>query len=138
MKWSASEKGKLCSATKLLNNVSDNITLDDFLSTKLVILLVFENASTGHDRGWVIGRFCGCDPPKAGQLASLGGWVRLLDLTTHTSLSPIRRAFAPGFVNYKKLDSQLGVIKLTSCLPKVGGSLRVLRLPPPLKLVAMI
>jgi hypothetical protein len=42
--WSASEKGKLCSATKLLNNVSDNITLDDFLSlTKLVILLVFED-----------------------------------------------------------------------------------------------
>jgi hypothetical protein len=37
VKWSASEKGKLCSATKLLNNVSDNITLDDFLSTKLVI-----------------------------------------------------------------------------------------------------
>ena len=30
-------------------------------------------------------------------------------LTTHTSLSPIRRGFAPGFVNYKKgaLDSQL-------------------------------
>jgi hypothetical protein len=29
-------------------------------------------------------------------------------LTTHTSLSPIRREFAPGFVNYKKgaLDSQ--------------------------------
>jgi len=24
-----------------------------------------------------------------------------LDLTTHTSLSPIRRGFAPGFVNYK-------------------------------------
>jgi hypothetical protein len=23
-------------------------------------------------------------------------------LTTHASLSPIRRAFAPGFVNYKK------------------------------------
>jgi hypothetical protein len=32
VKWSASEKGKLCSATNLLNNVSDNITLDDFLS----------------------------------------------------------------------------------------------------------
>ena len=29
--------------------------------------------------------------------------VRQLDyLTTHTSLSPIRRGFAPGFVNYKK------------------------------------
>jgi hypothetical protein len=28
-------------------------------------------------------------------------------LTTHTSLSPIRRGFSPGFVNYKKgaLDS---------------------------------
>jgi hypothetical protein len=48
--------------------------------------------------------------------------------------------FAPGFVNYKKsaLDSQPQVIKFTSCLTMVGGSLRVLRLPPPLKLVAMI
>ena len=36
----------------------------------------------------------------------------------------------PGFVNYKKgaLDLQLQVIKFTSCLPRVGGSLRVLRL----------
>jgi hypothetical protein len=34
--------------------------------------------------------------------------IRLLDLTTHTSLSPIRRGFAPSFVNYKKgvLESQ--------------------------------
>jgi hypothetical protein len=49
VKWSASEKGKFCSAIKLLHNVSDsdNVTLDDFLSsTKLVILLVFEDAST--------------------------------------------------------------------------------------------
>ena len=36
------------------------------------------------------------------------------------------------------LDSQPQVIKFTSCLPRVGGSLRVLRLPLPLKLVAMI
>ena len=38
-----------------------------------------------------------------------------------TSLSPIRREFAPGFVNYKKsaLDSQLQVIKFASCLPMV-------------------
>ena len=51
--------------------------------------------------------------------------------------SPIRHGFAPGFVNYKKgaLDSQPKVIKLTSSLPMVGGSLRVL---PPLKLVATI
>ena len=67
-------------------------------------------------------------------------WGRSLDLTTHTSLSPIRRGFTPGFVNYKKgaLDSQPQVIKFTSCLPMVGDSLRILRLPPPLKLVAMI
>jgi hypothetical protein len=67
-------------------------------------------------------------------------WVRLLDLTTHTSLSPIWRGFAPSFVDYKKgaLDSQPKVIKFTSFLPRVGGSLRVLLLPPPLKLVSMI
>jgi len=61
--------------------------------------------------------------------------------TTHTSLSPIRRGFAPGFVNYKKksaLDSQPQVIKFTSCLPMVGSSIRVLWLLPSLKLVAMI
>ena len=52
----------------------------------------------------------------------------------------IRRGLVPCFVNYKKgaLDSQPQVIKFTSCLPMVGGSLRVLRLLPPLKLVAMI
>jgi hypothetical protein len=47
-----------------------------------------------------------------------------LDLTTHTSLSPIRRGFVPSFVNYKKgaLDSQLQVIKFTCCLPSRGDS----------------
>jgi hypothetical protein len=51
----------------------------------------------------------------------------------------INREFVPGFVNYKKgaLDSQPQVITFTSCLPMVGGSLWVLRLLPPLKLVAM-
>ena len=66
-------------------------------------------------------------------------WVRWLDcLTTHTSLSPIRCGFAPVFVNCKKgaLHSQLQVIKFTSCLPMDGGSLRIRRLLPPLKLVA--
>jgi hypothetical protein len=45
-----------------------------------------------------------------------------------------------GLSNYKKdaLDSQPQVIKSTNSLPMVGGSLRVLRLLPPLKLVAMI
>ena len=68
-------------------------------------------------------------------------WGRWLDyLTTHTSLSPIRRGFAPGFVNCKKgaLDWQPQVIEFTSCLHMVGGSHRVFRLLPPLKLVAMV
>ena len=61
-------------------------------------------------------------------------------IPTTTSLSTIRRGFAPGFVNYKKgaLDSQPQGIKFTSCLLMVGGSLRVFQLLPPLKLVAMI
>jgi hypothetical protein len=55
---------------------------------------------------------------------------------SNNSCKPI----APDFVNDKKgaLDSQPQVIKFTSCLPMVGGSLRVFRLLPPLKLVAMI
>ena len=36
---------------------------------------------------------------SAGRMAQ---WVKSLDLTTHTSLSPIWRGFAPGFVNYNK------------------------------------
>ena len=37
-------------------------------------------------------------------------WVRELDyLTIHTSLSPIRREFASGFVNYKKGCTRLAV-----------------------------
>jgi len=31
------------------------------------------------------------------------------NLTTHTSLSPIRRGFAPGFVSYKKGCTRLAV-----------------------------
>ena len=40
--------------------------------------------------------------------------VRSLDLTTHTNLSPIRRGFAPGFVNDKK-----GCTRLTATSDKV-------------------
>ena len=39
---------------------------------------------------------------KIQQGARVAQWVRSLDLTGHTSLSPIRRGFAPGFVNYKE------------------------------------
>ena len=34
--------------------------------------------------------------------ARVAQWVRSLDLTTHTSLSPIRCGFVPSFVNYIK------------------------------------
>ena len=46
--------------------------------------------------------------------ARVAQWVRTLDLTTHTSLSPIRRGFAPGFVNYKK-----GCARLAAASDKV-------------------
>jgi len=41
-------------------------------------------------------------------------WVRSLDLTTHTSLSPIQRGFKLGFVNYKK-----GCTRLAAACDKV-------------------
>jgi hypothetical protein len=70
-------------------------------------------------------------------LTASGIYKLFYNLKTHTSLSSIRRGFAPGFVNYEKgaLDSQPQVIKLTSCFPMVGCSLRVLWLLPLLKLV---
>jgi hypothetical protein len=44
----------------------------------------------------------------SGMWARMDQWVRLLDyLTTHASLSPIRRGFAPSFVNYKKGRTRL-------------------------------
>jgi hypothetical protein len=66
-----------------------------------------------------------------GWLNGLGSWIAYKLIQVYHQY---------GFVNYKKgtLDSQSQVIKFTSCLPMVGGSLRVLRLLPPLKLVAMI
>ena len=48
---------------------------------------------------------------------SMGGEaqrVRLLDLTAHTSLSPIRRGFTPGFVNYKKVFTRLAAASDTA------------------------
>jgi hypothetical protein len=46
--------------------------------------------------------------------ARVAQWVRSLDLTAHTSLSQIRRGFAPSFVNYKK-----GCTRLTAASDKV-------------------
>jgi hypothetical protein len=37
-------------------------------------------------------------------------WARSLDLTVHTSLSPIRLVFAPGFVIYKKWSTRLAFV----------------------------
>ena len=44
--------------------------------------------------------------------ARVAQWVRSLDLTSHTSLSPIRRGFAPSFVNYKKGCTRLASDKI--------------------------
>jgi len=46
--------------------------------------------------------------------ARVAQWVKSLDLTTHTRLTPIRRGFAPGFVNYKK-----GCTRLAAASDKV-------------------
>jgi len=61
-------------------------------------------------------------------------------LSTHTSLSPIRRGFAPGFVDYKN-----GCTRLTAASDKVYQLLAHGRwfsagtpASPPLKLIAMI
>ena len=68
-------------------------------------------------------------PCRAQWLSELG---LSLDLTAHTSLSPIRRGFTPGFVNsYKKQCTRLAAAsdKVYQLLAHmVGGSLRLL--PP--------
>jgi len=51
---------------------------------------------------------------KRGPGSSMGYKCRSLDLTTHTSLSPIRRVFVPGFVNYKN-----GCTRLAAASDKV-------------------
>ena len=47
--------------------------------------------------------------------ARVAQWVRSLDLTAHTRLSPIRRGFTPSFVNYKK-----GCTRLAAASDKVN------------------
>ena len=76
-----------------------------------------------------------------GRGGSMSQVLDYLMLTTHTSLSPIRRGFAPGFVNYKK-----GCTRLEVASDKVYQLLAhgqwfcpaTLWHLPPLKLVAMI
>jgi hypothetical protein len=60
-----------------------------------------------------------------------------LNLSDFLCLTPFS---ATVFVNYQKaaLDSQPQMLKLTNCLPMVGGSLRVLQLLAHLRRVAMI
>ena len=43
--------------------------------------------------------------------ARVAQWIRSLDLTTHTSLSPMRRGFVPGFVIYKKGCTRLAAAR---------------------------
>ena len=53
----------------------------------------------------IVVRFIGVGRIVISQLrkgARMAQWVRSLNLTAHTSLSPIRRGFEPSFVNFKK------------------------------------
>ena len=53
----------------------------------------------------IVNRFsflCGFEIQVFPYSTRVAKWVRSLDLTAHTSLSPIRRGFVPNFVNYKK------------------------------------
>jgi hypothetical protein len=72
-----------------------------------------------------------------GWLNELGSWITYQLIQAYHQYGVGSR---PALLITKKgaLDSQLQVIKFTSCLHMVGGSLRVLCLLTPLKLVAMI
>jgi hypothetical protein len=63
--------------------------------------------------------FSGGEAGVPGGGARVAQWVRSLDLTTHTSLSPIRRGFAPSCVNYKK-----GCTRLATASDKVNIIIR--------------
>ena len=75
-------------------------------------------------------------------IQGLGGSMSQVVGLPNNSFMPITNT-ACVFVQLCKLQkgalySQPQVIKFTSYMPMVGGSLRILRLLPPLKLVAMI
>ena len=116
---------RCCTVTSFLEQI--NIWFNEYTFINNTKHFDSHSSYRRHDND--INRYLG---PRVAQ------WVRSMGLTAHTSLSPIRRGFVASFVNYKKgaFDSQLRVIKFTSCLSRVGGSLTVLRLSPPLKLVA--
>jgi hypothetical protein len=98
----------------------------------------------GHDLSYLPSRY----RRKSTTNYATSFWKDLLNTTpllNISGLSPIRRGFKPGFVNYKKGRTRLAVAcdkvyqLLAHAYDMVGGSLRILRLPaPPLKLVATI
>ena len=108
------------------------------LSNNKLIHIIMHNYMTfcNADIYFLILKYNSIVSNRSDRGARVAQWVRSLDLTTYTSPSPIRRGFASGFVNYKKMCTRLAVASDT--VYQFGGSLRVLRLLPPLKLVAMI
>jgi hypothetical protein len=73
--------------------------LKDFFSYRQSCMTKVISPNIWYTRGHVVQLRVG---------ARVAQWVRSLDLTAHSSLSPIRRGFSPSFLNYKKgaLDSQ--------------------------------
>jgi len=72
-----------------------------------------------------------------GWLNELGSWITQQLIQAYHQYGVGSRPALLSSTN-GALDSQPQVIKFTSCLPMVGGSFRVLRLLPPLKLVVII
>ena len=68
---------------------------------------------------------------ELGWLNKLGSWITLQLIQAYDQ-------YDVGSHWAGQITKKVQVIKLTSCLPMVGGSLRVFQLLPPLKLVAMI
>jgi hypothetical protein len=99
--------------------------------------LVIINQTTIRQRPWEpIAVFRNLKLNKGpGWLNELGRWIQLIQ-----AYHQYDGGSRPALQITKKgvLDPQPQVIKFTSCLPMVGGSLRVPRLLPPLNLVTMI
>jgi hypothetical protein len=80
------------------------------------------NSPKGSDKGNIVSKLYYIYYLQRGPGGSMSYVVGLLS----NSYKPITNmcGFVPGFVHYKMgaLDSQPQVIKLTSCLPMVGGS----------------
>ena len=81
------------------SNKKNPANLWDEKTIAFIILSLDEARHIFVTKRWKLQEVIGSIGPQSIVVAR---WVKSLDLTTHTSLSPIQRGFAPGFVHYKK------------------------------------